>query len=73
MGYPLQAGGRKLPRGGQPPGEDHPRAVLTDGQVINIRYMLEHMGIGVCAVARFFGVTHQHVSNIRLRKRRRNV
>lgn len=61
-----------LPRGGQLPGEAHPRARLKDADVIAIRRLLDR-GAGVVEVAYRYSVSHQHVSNIRQRKRRWNV
>lgn len=57
--------------GGQPPGEAHPMARLTEADVLIIRALVPRFG--VVAVAADYEVTHQHVSNIFRGKRWRHI
>jgi hypothetical protein len=55
------------------PGILHPRARLTEDDVCSIRRFVLAQGSGVCEVARWFEVTHQHVSDICREKRWRHI
>ncbi len=55
------------------PGTLHPRARLTEDDVRSIRRFVLKQGSGVCEVARWFEVTHQHVSDICKGKRWQHI
>lgn len=55
------------------PGTLHPRARLSEDDVRSIRRFVLRKGSGVCEVARWFAVTHQHVSDICRGKRWKHI
>lgn len=57
-----------LRQGRAPRGEAHPRAVLTEWDVREIRAMVAEGKMTLTAIAREFGVSQSHVSNIVARR-----
>ena len=55
------------------PGELHPRARLSEDNVYSIRWFVLAQGCGVCEVARWYRVTHQHVPDICKGKRWKHI